>query len=185
MQTSAGETEGEGDFLTQVGKFAGDNAATIIGLLGGGGLGALYGNYVSKEKPNESAEDRQKRRLKNILLGGVGGAIAGGGIGFGLDGLVSGMTGGQEDYNINGRTIASMAAGGGILGGVGALRGKAPGPSVIKTLGYLLRGKKGAAKALVGALGHKAAYIGGASALGAGAGLALDNAKPLLGELFN
>lgn len=184
METSTGDKEGEGDFLTQVGKFAGDNAATIIGLLGGGGLGALYGNYVSKEKPNESAEERQKRRLKNILLGGVGGAVAGGGIGFGLDGLVSGLTGGQEESNFNGRTIASMAAIGGLMGGVGALRGAAPGPKVIKTLGHLLRGKKGAAKALASALGQKALYIGGASALGAGAGAVIDNAKPLF-ELFN
>lgn len=185
MQTSAGDKEGEGDFLTQVGKFAEDNAATIIGLLGGGGLGALYGNYVSKEKPNESAEDRQKRRLKNILLGGVGGAVAGGGIGFGLDGLVSGMTGSPDDYNINGRTIASTAAGGGILGGVGVLRGKAPGPSVIKTLGYLMGGRNGAAKALFNAVGQKALYVGGASALGAGAGALFENVKPLWRDLFN
>jgi hypothetical protein len=140
---------------------------------------------VSKEKPNESAEDRQKRRLKNILLGGVGGAVAGGGIGFGLDGLVSGLTGGQEDYNINGRTIASTTALGGLLGGVGVLRGKAPGPSVIKTLGYLMGGRKGAAKALASALGQKALYVGGASALGAGAGALLENAKPLWNTFFN
>jgi hypothetical protein len=95
------------------------------------------------------------------------------------------MTGGQEDYNINGRTIASTTALGGLLGGVGALRGKASGPSVIKALGYLAGGKKGAVKALASALGHKAAYIGGASALGAGAGALLENAKPLWKTFFN
>jgi hypothetical protein len=46
-------------------------------------------------------------------------------------------------------------------------------------------GRKGAAKALASALGQKALYVGGASALGAGAGALLENAKPLWKTFFD
>lgn len=58
--------------LTAINNFVEENPALSMGILGGG-LGAVGGAALTGEDPEESPEERTKRRIKNaLILGGLG-----------------------------------------------------------------------------------------------------------------
>lgn len=73
------------DMLDTIKGFIQDNPATVAGILGAGGIGAIGGAMnVGQGEEGETAKDRVLRRVKNALIGGALGAGSAAAIGTGL-----------------------------------------------------------------------------------------------------
>ena len=70
--------------LDTVGDWASKNKALLTTLLAAGGTTALLGGLMSPDKADESTSDSIKRKGANALLAGAGGALATGGLMYGL-----------------------------------------------------------------------------------------------------
>ena len=80
--------------LDTVGDWASKNKTLLTTLLAAGGTTALLGGLMSSDKEDESTSDSIKRKGTNALLAGAGGALATGGIMYGLKSF--GDVGGSE-----------------------------------------------------------------------------------------
>lgn len=70
--------------LDTVGDWASKNKTLLTALLAAGGTTALLGGLMSSDKEDESTSDSIKRKGTNALLAGAGGALATGGLMYGL-----------------------------------------------------------------------------------------------------
>lgn len=70
--------------LDTVGDWASKNKSLLTALLAAGGTTALLGGLMSSDKEDESTSDSIRRKGTNALLAGAGGALATGGLMYGL-----------------------------------------------------------------------------------------------------
>lgn len=80
-------SSGVGSILDTAKEWASNNQGLLTALLAGGALGGVATSLMGSKDPDETSEERTKRRLKNLAMGVGGGALAAGGLAYGMDAL--------------------------------------------------------------------------------------------------